>query len=261
MIFLLAIPSSINIEPPRNIPAQLYEDYTLGNLIPVHEWYLDDSSQKSVIFTIEEVNRFIYKAAQRHNNYYGPTDGYLYAMLDKYADSIKEKKVAIIGSNTPWYESVVLSYGGYPVTIEYNKIFNEDLRIEVMTVDEYNQNPQVFDAVISISSIEHDGLGRYGDPINPQGDLETMSKIRTILKDEGLFFLSVPVGVDALYWNAHRIYGKLRLPLLLEHWEIIDFAGFSHSDLMTSNSVGHQPVFVLSNRSRSNRADDNQERP
>jgi len=28
----------------------------------------------------------------------------------------------------------------------------------------------LFDMVFSFSSIEHDGLGRYGDPLNPNGD-------------------------------------------------------------------------------------------
>ena len=28
-----------------------------------------------------------------------------------------------------------------------------------------------FDAVVSFSSIEHSGLGRYGDALNPWGDL------------------------------------------------------------------------------------------
>ena len=33
-----------------------------------------------------------------------------------------------------------------------------------------------FDACVSISSYEHDGLGRYGDPLNPDGDLEEAMK-------------------------------------------------------------------------------------
>jgi hypothetical protein len=187
----------------------------------------------------------ISQAVQRHSNYYGVTDQWLYAMFSKYSDSIKGKKVAIIGSTTPWYECIVLAYGGHPVTIEYNKIICSDPRIEVMTVEEYAQNPQVFDAILSVSSIEHDGLGRYGDPINPQGDLETMSKSKTMLKKDGLFFLSVPIGRDTLYWNAGRLYGKLRLPLLLKGWDMIDSAGFSQSDLTNNSNMGHQPVLVL----------------
>ena len=74
------------------------------------------------------------------------------------------------------------------------------------------------DVAISFSSFEHDGLGRYGDPLNPNGDLEAMQTARDFLKDDGFMFLGVPQGEDCLVWNAHRIYGEKRLPLLLKGW-------------------------------------------
>lgn len=54
-------------------------------------------------------------------------------------------------------------------------------------MDEFEVNPRLFDAVVSISSYEHDGLGRYGDPINPDGDLIAMEKTKKMLKEDGLF--------------------------------------------------------------------------
>ncbi len=39
-----------------------------------------------------------------------------------------------------------------------------------------------FDLVLSISSFEHDGLGRYGDPLNPDGDMTAMRNTRRLLK-------------------------------------------------------------------------------
>ena len=115
-----------------------------------------------------------------------------------------------------------------------------------MTVAEYEKSPKTFDAIISISSIEHDGLGRYGDPVNPFGDIQAMQKLKSMLKDDGLLFFAVPIGKDRLVWNAHRIYGKLRLPLLLAGWEIIDSPRFSPQDLEQDNTGRiHQPVLVL----------------
>ena len=35
----------------------------------------------------------------------------------------------------------------------------------------------IYDVIISYSSLEHSGLGRYGDYLNPNGDLETMDEI------------------------------------------------------------------------------------
>ena len=45
-----------------------------------------------------------------------------------------------------------------------------------------------------VHSFDHDGLGRYGDPLNPAGDLVAMETVKRVLKDEGLLFLTVPIG-------------------------------------------------------------------
>ena len=247
MRLFLLFPLCLLAAPPKEIPPDLYDEYTFGKSIPVYEWYIDNSypSEQPIVFEVDEVDQLILKAKNRQEYYYGATDRYLYAMLDKYASFIVGKRIGIIGTTIPWYESIILAYGGYPVTIEYNKIISEDPRIQAMTVEEYHRNPQKFDAILSISSIEHDGLGRYGDPINPQGDLETMGKIKEMLNEGGLFFLSVPVGEDSIYWNAHRVYGRNRLPLLFKGWEMIDSSGYLESDLSVSGYTAHQPVFVL----------------
>ena len=66
----------------------------------------------------------------------------------------------------------------YPVegkrvfTSEYNIISNLislDPRIKIVHA-QHLMHYHKFDAISSYSSIEHDGLGRYGDPINPNGD-------------------------------------------------------------------------------------------
>lgn len=44
-------------------------------------------------------------------------------------------------------------------------------------------------------SFDHDGLGRYGDPINPEGDLVAMGTVMDVLKEGGLLFLTVPIGI------------------------------------------------------------------
>ncbi|MGH7890570.1 MAG: DUF268 domain-containing protein, partial [Thermodesulfobacteriota bacterium] len=238
---------SIFASPPREVPAHLYDAFTLGKTIPVYSWYIDNSYPRDqpLVFRVEEIDRWINKAKQREKGYYGETDRYLYEILDQYASWIEGKRVGIIGSTIPWYESMILAYGGQCTTIDYNKIVSEDPRIQTMTVEEYEQNPQKFDVILSISSLEHDGLGRYGDPINPNGDLETMFKMKRMLSKEGFLILAVPVGKDAIYWNAHRVYGALRLPLLFGNWQVVDSRGFVQSDLDVNGYAGHQPVFVL----------------
>jgi len=183
--------------------------------------------------------------ARGQSYYYGDTDRYLYNALRDFP--IRGKSVAVVGSVTPWYESVVLTYRGKPTTIEYNKIICDHPKIEVFTVKEFEAHPKKFDAIISISSIEHDRLGRYGDPINPYGDFEAMEKCRKMLKPGGFFYLAVPVTEDSITFNAHRTYGRIRLPKLLSGWNVVRSYGFDESNFEYDSKTmwGHQPVFVL----------------
>lgn len=44
------------------------------------------------------------------------------------------------------------------------------------------------------NSFDHDGLGRYGDPINPNADVEALGVVAQVLKPSGILFLTVPIG-------------------------------------------------------------------
>lgn len=220
----------------------------MNGKIPVIYQFRDDSypSDRPIIFSAKEIKHLMKNALAKQLHYYGITDSYLYQALDEFKDHIENKNVAIIGSTTPWYESILLSYGAHPTTIDYNKIVSEDPRVEVMTTKEFEENPKTFDAILSISSIEHDGLGRYGDPICPTADLETMERAKKMLNQDGILILSVPVGKDCLVWNLHRVYGKLRLKALLKGWRVLGYFGFSSEDLDQDRPIAvHQPVFVL----------------
>lgn len=225
------------MKPPREIPDGLFDGFTMGGKIKVEYAYSNDLAPVTA-YTKEAIDAYCHQIKQKKLFYYCETDACLYRALEKY--SISAKKVAIMGSGTPLYESVCLSYGGFPTTIEYKKIISEDDRLTVLTVEEHERNPRLFDAAFSISSFEHSGLGRYGDPIDPEGDFQAMTKMKSVIKKGGIFFLSVPVGEageDTIVWNLHRIYGKLRLPKLLKGWKILGIYGWLIS----------QPVFVLEN--------------
>jgi SAM-dependent methyltransferase len=55
-------------------------------------------------------------------------------------------------------------------------------------------------------TIEHVGLGRYGDPIDPTGDLKAMAELNRVLAPGGNLLFVVPIGQAKLMFNAHRIY-------------------------------------------------------
>ena len=75
-----------------------------------------------------------------------------------------------------------------------------------------------FSLIINCSAIEHVGLaGRYGVVKNEiEADLTTMKKLEELMKAGGLMLLTIPVGQDAVFSPLHRVYGKRRLPALLD---------------------------------------------
>ena len=55
-------------------------------------------------------------------------------------------------------------------------------------------------------TIEHIGLGRYGDPIDPQGDIKACMELQRVLAPDGQLIFVTPVGKSKIEFNAHRIY-------------------------------------------------------
>ncbi len=55
-------------------------------------------------------------------------------------------------------------------------------------------------------TIEHIGLGRYGDPIDPDGDLKAIRELVRVLAPGGTLLFVTPLGIPRIEYNAHRIY-------------------------------------------------------
>lgn len=75
------------------------------------------------------------------------------------------------------------------------------------------------DSIESISSlcvIEHIGLGRYGDPIDPWGTERALSELQRVLKPGGHLLFSVPVDSEnRVYFNAHRAFTRQYITSLI----------------------------------------------
>jgi hypothetical protein len=62
------------------------------------------------------------------------------------------------------------------------------------------------DSLSCLHALEHFGLGRYGDPIDQKGFESGFVNMASLLKKDGVFYLSVPIGIERVEFNANRVF-------------------------------------------------------
>ncbi|CAD7964368.1 unnamed protein product [Amoebophrya sp. A120] len=166
-------------------------------------------------------------------------------------------KIAVLGSEQPWMEILLLYRFPTAIvtTVDYRKPPVEGHPDELDGVFDEKKSTSIqpryphkrwrflffhelltsdvsfdFDMWFSYSSIEHAGLGRYGDALNPFADVQTMALIHCHTKKFGKFFLG-PACIDScgwleettsdtVYFNAGRDYGRSGWARLLMSWAV-----------------------------------------
>lgn len=234
-------------KPPKffELDQTTQNQFSLNGFTPIQDYYIDNSQPgaNDAEYTAERFAEYRKMARENWCLYYIETDTWLRDALKEYP--ITGKNILIVGSTCPWYEAIALEAGCNTVTVVDYRPQQANLE-NVLYITPDKLTTQKFDIIWSISSYEHDGLGRYGDPINPNGDLKAMYEIRKHLSENGYLFLVVPVGKDTVVWNAHRVYGKIRLPRLLSGWDVVKVFGLTEELLKTeSDGLRNQPVFIL----------------
>jgi SAM-dependent methyltransferase len=73
--------------------------------------------------------------------------------------------------------------------------------------------------------IEHIGLERYGDPLEPEGDLKAIAELKRVLSKNGDLLFVVPLGDESIIqYNAHRIYTYQQILSYSSELKLINFA-------------------------------------
>ena len=62
------------------------------------------------------------------------------------------------------------------------------------------------DSLSCLHAIEHFGLGRYGDPIDPLGYQKGIANMALLLSPGGVFYLSTPIGRERVEFNANWVF-------------------------------------------------------
>jgi hypothetical protein len=73
-------------------------------------------------------------------------------------------------------------------------------------------------------TVEHIGLGRYGDPIDPNGDIKAGAELKRVLQEEGYLLFVTPVGQPKIEFNAHRIYSYEMILDMFNELELKEFS-------------------------------------
>lgn len=107
----------------------------------------------------------------------------------------------------------------------------------------------ISDSVSCLHAIEHFGLGRYGDPLDPEGHIKGFRNIVRMLKPGGRLYISFPIGRrNEVHFNAHRVFHPRDIftwldqpaTITLERFDYVDDRG----DLHTHVDIAHSEICV-----------------
>tara|TARA_B100000963_G_scaffold8671_1_gene6756 strand:- start:27213 stop:27989 length:777 start_codon:yes stop_codon:yes gene_type:complete len=103
-------------------------------------------------------------------------------------------------------------------------------------MNEISSLEKKYECVTCLHALEHFGLGRYGDPIDPKGHLKGIKNIHKILSKNGTCYLSFPLGRNRVEFNAHRVFSiKYIKPILESFFTIESFSYISDDGSLFEN--------------------------
>jgi SAM-dependent methyltransferase len=138
------------------------------------------------------------------------------------------KKVVDVASRIDGYIAHILPYAKVTyVDIREIKSFHNNFIFTKGSILEMPFDYNSIDVISCLHVIEHIGLGRYGDPIDPDGYVKSATELMRVLKPGGKILLGTPIGKEKLYFDAHRVFNpetivKIFHPLRLEEFAFLD---------------------------------------
>jgi SAM-dependent methyltransferase len=86
------------------------------------------------------------------------------------------------------------------------------------------------ESISCMHTIEHIGLGRYGDELDADGDIKAIEELKRVTRPGGTILFVTPVGKPRVEFNAHRIYSYEQIaeyfsPLTLKEFSLIPDTG------------------------------------
>lgn len=141
-----------------------------------------------------------------------------------------------IGSRLDGFVAHVLSF--MPITVVDIRPFEKPVPGLTFIQDDATRLTRFADSsIVSISSlhaIEHFGLGRYGDPINPDAPMEALRNLQRVLAPGGRLYLGLPIGIERLEHNAHRVFDPATVVQALQGLQLQTFSVINDNGVFES---------------------------
>lgn len=160
------------------------------------------------------------------------------------------KRHVDVGSRLDGFVAHVASFRDIEV-LDIRNITSQVPGIKFTQADLMQDSAVRSDSVSCLHAIEHFGLGRYGDEVDPEGHLKGFSSISSIVTSGGTLYLSFPIGKsERTEFNAQRIFhprSVLSWPgiegLELVQFSFVDDLGDFFEDVQIAAAEDQQLVF------------------
>ena len=80
------------------------------------------------------------------------------------------------------------------------------------------------ESLSALCSLEHFGLGRYGDDIDPEACFKCIKALQRKIKKGGRAYISVPIGKEHLEFNAHRVFRAKTIADAFDEMKLVEFS-------------------------------------
>lgn len=128
------------------------------------------------------------------------------------------------------------------VHIPLSNIETESIDLETVLPTRYHNS---CDSLSCMHSLEHIGLGRYGDIINPRGDHAAADNLYRMLKAGGDLLIVVPVGKPRLEFNSSRTYSYDQVIGMFFALKLVEFSLIPDTYRETSALIRHAPPSMV----------------
>ena len=160
-----------------------------------------------------------------------------------------------IGSRIDGFISHLLSSGKINITLldirplELNVENLNFIQTDATNLKEIKDNS--IDSISCLHAVEHFGLGRYGDPIDPFSCFKAIDSIQRVLAKNGVLYFSVPIAnKDEIWFNCQRHFSPLTIIKLFNKLELIEFSIINNGHVtiyngdLAVNKLNNNEIYV-----------------